>query len=144
MASGVNKVILLGHLGKDPEVKHLESGAAVAQFTLATTESFKDKEGNRQERTEWHNIVFWRRLAEIIEQYVRKGDQIYMEGSIRTRSYEDKDGVKKYITEIVGSSLTMLGKKGGNGGSQGQQAKPEVTKAAVEEAEQQSEDDLPF
>lgn len=108
--SGVNKVILIGHLGKDPEVRHLEGGNAVANFTLATTETFL-RDGNRIEQTEWHNIVLWRGLAEIAEKYLTKGKQVYIEGKIRTRSYEDKDGIKKYITEIVADSLTMLGSK---------------------------------
>ncbi|MEA3503739.1 MAG: single-stranded DNA-binding protein [Bacteroidota bacterium] len=145
MASGVNKVILLGNLGKDPEVKHLESGAVVAHFTLATTEVYKDKNGERQSKTEWHNVVFWRRLAEIIEQYVKKGDQVYLEGKISTRSYNDKDGNKKFFTEIVGNSLTMLGKKGGDDPSQSQQSKNEAAKSvSTEITEEQGDDDLPF
>jgi single-strand DNA-binding protein len=111
--SGVNKVILIGHLGKDPEVRHLEGGSSVANFTLATTETFV-REGNRIEQTEWHNIVMWRGLAEIAEKYLSKGKQVYIEGKIRTRSYEDKEGNKKYITEIVADNLTMLGSKSEN------------------------------
>jgi len=108
--SGVNKVILIGHLGKDPEVRHLEGGSSVANFTLATTETFT-RDGNRVEQTEWHNIVMWRGLAEIAEKYLTKGKQVYIEGKIRTRSYEDKEGVKKYVTEIVADNMTMLGSK---------------------------------
>jgi single-strand DNA-binding protein len=109
--SGINKVILVGHLGKDPEVRNLESGAKVANFSLATTETFKNKNGERQEQTEWHNISVWSGLAEIAEKYLKKGKLIYLEGRLRTRSYEDKEGNKKYITEILGDSFTMLGKK---------------------------------
>jgi len=108
--SGVNKVILIGHLGKDPEVRHLEGGSTVANFTLATTETFT-RDGNRIEQTEWHNIVMWRGLAEIAEKYLTKGKQIYVEGKIRTRSWEDKEGNKKYTTEIVADTMTMLGSR---------------------------------
>jgi single-strand DNA-binding protein len=110
--AGVNKVILLGNLGKDPEVRHLEGGVAVARLTLATNESYKDKSGKRVEQTEWHNIVLWRGLAEVAEKYLKKGSLIYLEGKIKSRSWEDKDGVKKYTTEIVADTFTMLdGKK---------------------------------
>lgn len=109
--AGVNKVILVGNLGKDPEVRHLESGAVVANFPIATTETYKDKSGNRQEQTEWHNIVLWRGLAEIAEKYLRKGNQVYIEGKLRSRSWEDKDGNTRYITEVVGDNMTMLGSK---------------------------------
>jgi single-strand DNA-binding protein len=107
--AGVNKVILLGNLGKDPEVRYLEGGAAVAKFPLATSESYNDKAGRRVEHTEWHNIVLWRGLAEVAEKYLKKGMQVYIEGKIRTRSYDDKDGNKKYMTEIVADTMTMLG-----------------------------------
>lgn len=109
MAAGVNKVILVGNLGKDPEVRHLEGGIAVARFTLATNDYYKDKSGNRVERTEWHNIALWRDLAEVAEKYLRKGQQVYIEGRIRTRQYQDKDNQTRYITEIVADELTMLG-----------------------------------
>jgi single-strand DNA-binding protein len=109
--AGVNKVILVGRLGKDPEVRHLENGAAVANFSIATSETYKDKSGTRQEQTEWHNIVFWRGLAEIAEKYLEKGSQIYVEGKLRTRSWQDKDGHTRYTTEVVGDQLTMLGGK---------------------------------
>jgi len=109
--AGVNKVILVGRLGKDPEVRHLENGAAVANFSIATSETYKDKSGTRQEQTEWHNIVFWRGLAEIAEKYLKKGSQIYVEGKLRTRSWQDKDGHTRYTTEVVGDQLTMLGGK---------------------------------
>jgi single-strand DNA-binding protein len=108
MAS-VNKVILIGNLGKDPEVRHLEGGVAVARFPLATSETYKDKSGQRQEKTEWHNIVLWRGLAEVAEKYVRKGQSVFIEGKIRTSQYQDKDGNQRYSTEIVADSMTMLG-----------------------------------
>ena len=109
--AGVNKVILVGNLGKDPEVRHLEGGAVVANFPLATTESYKDKAGQRNEQTEWHNIVVWRGLAEIAEKYLKKGMTIYIEGKLRTRSWDDKEGHKRYTTEIVGDTFTILSKK---------------------------------
>lgn len=109
--AGVNKVILVGNLGKDPEVRHLEGGAAVANFTLATTEVYKDKTGTRQEQTEWHNVVVWRGLAEVAEKYLKKGMTIYVEGKLRTRSWDDKEGNKRYTTEVVGDTFTILSKK---------------------------------
>jgi single-strand DNA-binding protein len=109
--AGVNKVILIGNLGKDPEVRYLEGGTAVANFTLATTETYKDKSGNRVEQTEWHNVVVWRGLAEIAEKYLKKGNQVYVEGKLRTRAWDDKDGVKRYTTEIIADNMTMLGGK---------------------------------
>jgi len=108
--SGVNKVILIGRLGKDPEVRAFENNVKKATFPLATSENRKDKEGNKIESTEWHNIVCWRNLAEIAEQFLTKGKMIYLEGKIRTRSWED-NGVKKYITEIEAGTFTMLGSK---------------------------------
>lgn len=115
--SGVNKVILVGRLGKDPEVRNLENGASVANFTMATSETYKDKvTGEKKEITDWHNIVLWRGLAEIAQKYLHKGDMIYVEGKLRTRSWE-KDGVTRYTTEIIGDNMTMLSTKGGGGGS---------------------------
>jgi single-strand DNA-binding protein len=118
--AGVNKVILIGNLGKDPEVRYLEGGIAVANFPLATTETFRDKNGNKNEQTEWHQIVLWRRLAEVAEKFLRKGQQVYLEGKIRSRSWEDKDGNKRYTTEIFGDSLTILTRSNdqGQGGYQ--------------------------
>lgn len=118
--SGINKVILVGHLGKDPEVRHLEGGVTVASFPLATSETF-NKEGKRVEQTEWHNIVLWRGLAEVAAKYLQKGKLVYIEGKLRTRSFEDKEKVKRYVTEVVAENFTMLGRKsdfeptGGNG-----------------------------
>jgi single-strand DNA-binding protein len=117
MPKSVNKVILVGNLGKDPEVKYTPSGVPVAKFTLATNERYKDKGGEWQERTEWHNIVAWQRLAEIVGEYVKKGSKIYIEGRLQTSSWEDKQsGEKKYRTEIVASDLVLLSGRGESGG----------------------------
>ena len=107
----VNKVILLGNVGKDPEVRYLDNDVAVASFSLATSETYKDKSGQKQTKTEWHNIVAWRGLAKLAENYIKKGTQLYIEGKITTRSWDDKDGNKRYTTEIVANSIQMLGKK---------------------------------
>ena len=109
--AGVNKVILVGNLGKDPEVKYLDSGVAVANFSLATTENYKNKEGEKVSQTEWHNIVLWRGLAEVAEKYLKKGANVYVEGKIKTRKWEDKDGNTRYNTEILADNMTMLGGK---------------------------------
>jgi single-strand DNA-binding protein len=114
----VNKVILVGNLGKDPELRYTPAGAAVATFSLATSERYKDKSGEMQEKTEWHNIVAWRQLAEICGKYLHKGKQVYIEGRIQTRSYDDKDGNKRYITEIVADQMQMLGRVGEENGGQ--------------------------
>ncbi len=108
--SGINKVILVGHLGKDPEVRHLEGGVSVASFPLATSESFS-KDGRKVEQTEWHNIVMWRGLADVASKFLQKGKLVYIEGKLRTRSFEDKGGIKKYTTEVVAENFTMLGRK---------------------------------
>jgi len=116
----VNKVILLGNLGKDPEVKYTPQGTPVAKFSLATNERYKDKDGNWQDRTEWHNIVVWQRLAEIAGEYLKKGGKVYIEGRLQTRSWDDKtSGQKKYMTEVVGSDLILLGGRGEGGGGGG-------------------------
>lgn len=119
--AGVNKVILIGNLGKDPEVRYLEGGIAVANFPIATTETFRDKNGNKNEQTEWHQIVLWRRLAEVAEKYLRKGQMVYLEGKIRSRSWEDKDGNKRYTTEIFGDVLTILSRREDQQGTGGYQ-----------------------
>lgn len=106
--AGINKVILVGNLGKDPEVRTIQSGAQVAKFSLATSESYTNKEGQKIESTEWHNVVLWRGLATVAEKYLKKGNKVYIEGKIRNRQYEDKDGVKKYITEIEATDLLLL------------------------------------
>ncbi|QQL49607.1 single-stranded DNA-binding protein [Mucilaginibacter ginkgonis] len=108
--SGINKVILVGHLGKDPEIRQLEGGVSVVSFPLATSETF-NKDGRKVEQTEWHNIVMWRGLAEVASKYLSKGKLVYLEGKLRTRSFEDKEGIKKYTTEVVAENFTMLGRK---------------------------------
>jgi single-strand DNA-binding protein len=143
--AGVNKVILVGNLGKDPEVRHLEGGAVVANFPLATSESYKDRSGNRVDQTEWHSVVVWRGLAEVAEKYLKKGNQVYVEGKIRTRSWDDKDGVKRYTTEIVADQMTMLGKKDENnmgGGITNNQSTPSASSSPANNMTE--EDDLPF
>ncbi len=143
--SGINKVILVGHLGKDPEVRHLEGGVAVASFPLATSETF-NKDGKRVEQTEWHNIVMWRGLAEVASKYLQKGKLVYIEGKLRTRTFEDKEGHRKYTTEVVAENFTMLGRKSdfeSTGASQ-------VVNAVKEEVannyalKNHPDDDLPF
>ncbi|EMR00761.1 Helix-destabilizing protein [Cesiribacter andamanensis AMV16] len=109
----------MGNLGKDPEVRAMESGRKVANFPLATTETYKDRDGNRQEQTEWHNVVFWGPIVDTIERYLKKGSSIYVEGRIRTRSYQDKDNQTRYITEIMGQQMNMLGGGGGRSDSHG-------------------------
>lgn len=108
--SGINKVILVGHLGKDPEVRILEGGVSVTSFPLATSENY-NKDGKKVEQTEWHNIVMWRGLAEVAAKFLQKGKLVYIEGKLRTRSFEDKEGIKKYTTEIVAENFTLLGRK---------------------------------
>jgi len=133
---GINKAILIGHLGGDPELRYTPAGDAVANFNIATTEVWTDKDGNKQDRTEWHRIVAWRKLAEICGEYLKKGSQVYIEGKIRTRSWEDKDGVKRYTTEIYADNVQMLDKKG-TGDNISSPPPPK-------EKEFESEDDLPF
>lgn len=140
----INKVILVGNVGKDPEVRYLDNGTAVASFPLATSENYKDKEGNRQSRTEWHNIVLWRGLAEVAEKYVKKGNPLYIEGKIRSRSYDDKDGVKKYFTEIYADQMQMLGSKPSNGDSAPASAPVSEESSSQAPAEPLETDDLPF
>jgi len=108
----VNKVILIGNLGKDPELRYTNSGVAVATFSVATNESWKDQDGNAQERVQWHNIVAWARLAEICGEYLKKGSKIYVEGRLQHRNYDDKNGVKRYVTEVVLNDMVMLDSKG--------------------------------
>lgn len=153
--AGVNKVILVGNLGKDPEVRHLENGTPVASFSLATSETYKDRTtGERKTNTEWHNIVLWRGLAEVAEKYLHKGDQVYIEGKLVTRSWE-KEGVTRYTTEIVGNNMTMLSNKGTQSGGEQNQgagsatpvAQPQAQPANQEAVKAQNNDeldDLPF
>ncbi|MDT8393926.1 MAG: single-stranded DNA-binding protein [Bacteroidales bacterium] len=140
--AGINKVILVGNLGKDPEVRTLESGAKVANFTLATSETYKNKEGQRVTHTEWHNIVLWRGLAEVAEKYLKKGNQIYVEGKIKTRSWDDKDGIKRYTTEIFGDNMTMLGGRRDDTDAGTSQASEEDTAPEADVSDEK--DDLPF
>jgi single-strand DNA-binding protein len=120
MARGVNKVILVGNLGKDPETRYMPNGKAVTNFSIATSESWTDKSsGDKQERTEWHNIVMFEKLAEIAAEYLRKGSQVYVEGSLRTRKWQDKEGKDRYTTEIVARDMQMLGGRGGTGAGGG-------------------------
>lgn len=143
--AGVNKVILIGNLGRDPEIMTFDNGVKKASFSLATTESYKNKEGNRVDQTEWHNIVVWRGLADVAERFLHKGSKVYVEGKIRTRSYE-QDGVKKYVTEIFCDNFVMLDSR-----SQGQSdIPPEVLAQESKPQSQQDQeigspkDDLPF
>ena len=119
--AGINKVILIGRLGSDPEVRYTPSGVAVANFNIATSEEWKDKDsGEKRERTEWHRIVAWRRLGEICEEYPSKGKQVYVEGRLQTRDWEDKDGIKRYTTEIVANQMLMLGSRDSSDGGRPQ------------------------
>ncbi|MRX47587.1 single-stranded DNA-binding protein [Pedobacter puniceum] len=145
--SGINKVILVGHLGKDPEVRHLEGNVTVASFPLATSETY-NKDGKRIEQTEWHNIVMWRGLADVASKYLQKGKLVYIEGKLRTRSFEDKEGHKKYTTEVVAENFTMLGRKSdfenGTNGTTAQADKSENPAAASNFSLDPVDDDLPF
>jgi len=133
----VNKVILIGRLGGDPEMAYASSGRAWVKFTLATNARWKDQDGNQKERTDWHRIKAWGKLAEIMGEYLKKGSLVYLEGRIETRSYEDSNGVKKWITEVVATDMEMLGSKGGG---TDQPAAPEE----FDSVGPQEEDDLPF
>ncbi len=142
MARSVNKVILIGNLGSDPELRYTPSGTAVCNFRLATNESYKDQTGQLVERTEWHNIVTWGRLAEICGEYLRKGSRVYIEGSIQTRSYEDRDGNTRYVTEIKARDMMMLDGRG----EPVSMEKPSVTPTATpsDTIDVTADDDLPF
>jgi single-strand DNA-binding protein len=155
MAKSVNKVILIGNLGKDPEVRYTPQGTAVATLTLATNERFKDKDGNWQDRTEWHRVVAWQRLAEIAGEYLKKGRSVYIEGKLQTRSWEDKNThEKKYSTEIVAQDLVLLGGGQGGGGDEGGGSRSRGASAGgnnmnqptpdYEGATQITDDDIPF
>ena len=138
----VNKAILIGNLGKDPEVRFTANGKAVARFSIATSEVWNDAEGNRQERTEWHNIVVWGKQGESCGQYLAKGRQVYVEGSIRSRSYDDKSGNKRYITEIVAQRVRFLG--GGGGTRVATETEPEPTAETPSGQPPPLDDDIPF
>lgn len=151
MARGINKVILVGNLGQDPELRYTGSGTAVCNMRLATNESYKDAEGNMVDKTEWHSIVAWSRLAEICDQYLKKGSQVYFEGSLQTRSYDDKDGNTRYVTEIKAREMMMLSGRDGGGdfsGGGGGQSRPQSAPAAQRQAAPansfEPDDDLPF
>lgn len=118
----VNKAVLIGRLGKDPEIRNTQTDQPVANFSIATSESWKDKDGKKQERTEWHNIVVWGQLATICAQYIRKGSLVYVEGRLQTRSYEAKDGAKRYTTEVVATTVQFLDRKSDGAGTQGETA----------------------
>jgi len=149
----LNKVMLIGNVGKDPEVRHLDSGVATTTISLATSETYTDKtSGQRVTNTEWHNVVLWRQLAELAEKYIRKGTQIFVEGKIRTRSWDDKDGVKRYTTEVVADNVRLLGRRDDNnagGASQpsayagGGYAQPAAAPVAIPPQPAEN-DDLPF
>jgi len=143
MGRSLNKVMLIGNLGKDPELRYTTSGVAVATFSLATSESWKDQDGNMQERTEWHNIVAWRKLAEICGEWLKKGKKVYIEGRIQTRSYDDKNtGAKKYVTEVVADNMIMLDSKDS---TQSQSARQPAAVSTEEPSTPVArEEDLPF
>lgn len=143
ISRGVNKVILIGNVGKDPEIKHLDNGMVIANFPLATSETYKNKNNEKVTSTEWHNIALFRNQAEVVEKYVNKGDALYIEGKIRTRSWEDKEGNKRYMTEIIGNNMQMLG-----GGKKSEDTSVsqsnEVTESEGPGSIPEDEDDLPF
>ncbi|WP_421918192.1 single-stranded DNA-binding protein [Marinifilum sp.] len=143
----VNKVILIGNVGKDPEVRYLDNGVAVANFPLATSETYTNKNNEKVTQTEWHNIVLWRKLAEIAETYVKKGMQLYIEGRIRTRSWDDQDGNKRYMTEIFGDNIRMLDRKGDSSQPTSTPESTATTQATATNeagASEEETDDLPF
>lgn len=141
----INKVILVGNVGRDPEIRHLDKGIAVANFSLATTENYTSKNGEKVSTTEWHNIVAWRQLAELSEKYIKKGSQLFIEGRIRTRAWDDKDGNKRYTTEIYADTIQLLGRREGQAEMPGQSASAEPLQAVNEpDFSQPEEDDLPF
>lgn len=149
MARSVNKVILIGHLGADPETRVMPSGMTVANLRLATSENWKDKQsGETQERTEWHNIALFGRLGEVAAEYLRKGSQVYIEGRLRTRKWQDKEGRDRYTTEIIGNDMQMLGGRGGGGGgyseSSGNAPAASAPAAAATVAQEDFDDDIPF
>ena len=138
--AGLNKAMIIGHLGRDPEMRHTQSGTAVANFSVATSERFTDKSGEKQERTEWHNIVAWGKLAEICERYLVKGKQVYLEGRLQTRKWEDKNGNDRYTTEIVANQMQMLG----SGGQKEQNAGDQNNAPTQSNVGSDDVDDLPF
>jgi single-strand DNA-binding protein len=155
MARGVNKVILVGNLGNDPEVRATSTGARIANISLATTESWTDKQtGQKQDRTEWHRVVFFNRMAEIVEQYLTKGSQVYVEGRLQTRKWQDQNGQDRYTTEIVANDMQMLGGRTGGGGGGNYESTAPMDPPANKPAQQSAapaagpdinfDDDIPF
>ncbi|MBN2347679.1 MAG: single-stranded DNA-binding protein [Bacteroidales bacterium] len=140
----INKAILVGFVGNDPEIRYLDSGTPVCNFRLATSETYKNKNGETVTSTEWHSIVFWRKLAEIAEKYVKKGSQLYIEGRIRTRSWDDRDGNKRYTTEIVGDTMQMLGKRMDDTTSSSSGDSSEHSADDIPDQGPEGADDLPF
>lgn len=153
----INKVILVGNVGKDPEIRHLQGGASVATITLATSERYKDRNGESREQTEWHTVIAWRQLADLAENYIRKGTQLYVEGRIRTRSWDDQNGQKRYATEIQADTIQLLGRRGDNAGSGQSYGQPQPSQHTQPQPVQQTTpmvnpadltddgtDDLPF
>ena len=144
----VNKVILIGNVGKDPEIRHIEANnVSVAKFPLATSETYKNKNGERITNTEWHNIVMWRFQAEFAEKYIKKGMQIFVEGKITSRSYDDKDGNKRYITEIIADNVRLLGRRENNGGTTNNDTVTDTTPDSApdfDNTQSDEGDDLPF
>jgi single-strand DNA-binding protein len=138
----VNKVILIGNLGKDPDLRYTPGGKAVASFSLATSERWTNQEGQKQENTTWHNIVAWGKQAEVMKEYLAKGKQVYIEGRISNRSYDDKEGNKKYISEVVVQNFSFIGSK--DSGSSGGSSRPVPEEASAQTAPADAEDDLPF
>lgn len=145
MAYGLNKVQLIGHLGADPELRYTEGNVPVVSFNVATNESYKDQNGNLVDRTEWHRIVAWRKLAELLGEYLRKGSKVYLEGKLQTRQWDDKDGNKRYTTEVVVSEFVFLDSKGSGGGERGASG-PGTPPVPPEPASGggKEDDDLPF
>jgi len=145
MARGVNKVILIGNLGKDPEVKYMPSGDAVCNFSVATTDSWNDKSsGDKVEKTEWHNVVMFKRLAEVAGEYLRKGSQVFIEGRLQTRKWQDRDGNDRYTTEVKADQMQMLGGRGGSAGAGASAAPQSAPPPAQARASGDLEDDIPF
>ncbi|MBA3564085.1 MAG: single-stranded DNA-binding protein [Gammaproteobacteria bacterium] len=146
MARGINKVILVGNLGADPETRYMPSGGAVTNIRIATSDSWKDKQtGDQQERTEWHNVAFFGKLAEIAGEYLRKGSQVYVEGRLRTRKWQDKQGNDRWTTEIVANEMQMLGSRSGQGGSTyTKQDDPGPARPAADSPPDDFDDDIPF
>lgn len=145
MSRTLNKVMLIGNVGKDPDVNFTPSGVKVCQFRLATSESWKDKEGSLQEHTDWHTIVAWRGLADIVERLVHKGTRVYVEGKIRSRSYDDREGQKRYVTEVVADNILLLdARRSDSGNSPHEQSTPDHVEGAGSEPKHDATDEIPF